>query len=292
MNKGREGRGGAGRPNPAMADPGGGAGDVDPAGARQAGEGGAGPPGPAGAELRGVTYAYPGGPKVLEELTLRVEPGERLGIIGPSGAGKTTLLLHLNGILRPQAGEVSIDGRPVTGAHMARIREWVGLVFQDPDDQLFTPTVGEDVAFGPRNLGLPEEVVVQRVTKALASLDMAGTEGRPSYHLSFGERRRAALATVLAMEPRVVALDEPFSNLSPALVERLLAILRELPATIIVVSQAIFPLLALCDRLAVLADGRIQALGSTREIAGDRDLLRRHGLDFTFYLESYRRLGL
>lgn len=252
----------------------------------------AGRSGPAGVDIRGLTFAYPPGPKVLDRLALEVEAGERLGIIGPSGAGKTTLLLHLNGILRPKAGTVAIDGFPVNPANMARVREWVGLVFQDPDDQLFTPTVGEDVAFGPRNLGLPEEEVERRVSKALAALDMQGSEKRPSYGLSYGERRRAALATVLSMEPRVVALDEPFANLSPALVERLVAILRELPATVIVVSQAIFPLLAACDRLALLAEGRIQALGSTREIAGDRELLRRHGLDYTFYLESYRRLGL
>ena len=247
---------------------------------------------PASVDIHGLAFAYPAGPKVLQDLTLTVEAGERLGIIGPSGAGKTTLLLHLNGILRPQAGSVAIDGHHVEPSRMARIREWVGLVFQDPDDQLFTPTVGEDVAFGPRNLGLGEEEVARRVRQALEALDMTGSEKRPSYGLSYGERRRAALATVLAMEPRVVALDEPFANLSPALVERLVTLLRGLPATIMVVSQAIFPLLATCDRLALLAEGRIQAVGSTREIAGNRDLLRRHGLDFNFYLESYRRLGL
>jgi cobalt/nickel transport system ATP-binding protein len=248
--------------------------------------------GPAGVEIHGISFAYPGGPKVLEELTLSVEPGERLGIIGPSGAGKTTLLLHLNGILQPQSGTVAIDTRTVAPETLGLIREWVGMVFQDPDDQLFTPTVGEDVAFGPRNLGLSEQEVRRRVTEALNALHMAGSEGRASHTLSYGERRRAALATVLVMEPRVVALDEPFSNLSPAMVKSLISILRGWTATLIVVSQAILPLLAACDRLALLADGMIQAVGSTREIAGDRELLRRHGLDFNYYLESYRRLGL
>jgi cobalt/nickel transport system ATP-binding protein len=279
LKKGPNLLGDAGSPNPPLKQ-------------QREGTGRIGPPAPARVDVQGLSFAYPAGPNVLDELTLAVEAGERLGIIGPSGAGKTTLLLHLNGILRAQAGTVTIDGHVVAPAHLALIREWVGLVFQDPDDQLFTPTVGEDVAFGPRNLGLGEEEVAHRVTKALAALDMTGSEKRPSYGLSYGERRRAALATVLAMEPRVVALDEPFANLSPALVERLIAILRELPATVIVVSQAILPLLAACDRLALLAEGRIQALGSTREIAGDRELLRRHGLDFTFYLETYRRLGL
>lgn len=257
-----------------------------------AGESGSRVSGPAGVEVHGISFAYPGGPNVLDELTLSVEPGERLGIIGPSGAGKTTLLLHLNGILQPQSGTVAIDNRPVASETLSIIREWVGLVFQDPDDQLFTPTVGEDVAFGPRNLGLTEQEVTRRVTKALNALDMGGSEGRSSHTLSYGERRRAALATVLAMEPRVVALDEPFSNLSPALVKSLISILRGAAATVIVVSQAILPLLAACDRLALLAGGKIRAVGSTREIAGDWELLRRHGLDFTYYLESYRRLGL
>lgn len=242
-------------------------------------------------DIQGLTFRYPGGDDILKELTLGVAAGERLGIIGPSGAGKTTLLLHLNGILTPRAGTVAIDGQIVAPAGIDRIREWVGLVFQDPDDQLFTPTVGEDVAFGPRNLGLSEEEVARRVKSSLAALDMAGSEKTPSYNLSYGERRRAALATVLAMEPRIVALDEPFANLSPGLVERLINTLRELSATVIIVSQAIFPLLAACDRLALLADGRIQALGSTREIAGNRQLLDQYGLDFTFYLDSYRRLG-
>ncbi|MFO8173580.1 MAG: energy-coupling factor ABC transporter ATP-binding protein [Gemmatimonadota bacterium] len=246
---------------------------------------------PASVDIQELTFGYPGGGDILKGLTLGVKAGERLGIIGPSGAGKTTLLLHLNGILSPRAGTVAIDGQIVAPSRIARIREWVGLVFQDPDDQLFTPTVGEDVAFGPRNLGLGEEEVARRVKISLDAMDMAGSEKSPPYNLSYGERRRAALATVLAMEPRVLALDEPFANLGPALVERLIRTLRELPATVIIVSQAIFPLMAACDRMALLAEGRIQALGSTREIVGDRQLLDRYGLDFTFYLDSYRRLG-
>lgn len=250
---------------------------------------------PAGGVCVGVdrlSFGYAPGAAVLEELSLSVAAGERLGIIGPSGAGKTTLMLHLNGILAAQGGTVTVDGVIVERQTLPRIRESVGLVFQDPDDQLFTPTIGEDVAFGPRNLGLDEAEVAERVRHALASLDLTGMEHRPSYNLSYGERRRAALATVLAMQPRVVALDEPFANLSPALVERLIGILRRLPATVIIVSQAILPLLSACDRLALLADGKIQAVGSTRDIAGNQELLRRHGLDFRFYLESCRKLGL
>jgi cobalt/nickel transport system ATP-binding protein len=247
---------------------------------------------PAAVEVSGLTHAYPSGRKVLDGVSLRVEAGERFGIIGPSGAGKTTLLLHLNGILRPASGGVAIGGHAVLPAALPLIRRWVGLVFQDPDDQLFTPTVAEDVAFGPRNLGLPETEVARRVEDALAALDMAGTGPRSSHDLSYGERRRVAIATVLAMNPRVVAMDEPFSNLNPALVERLIAIVRALPATVIVVSQAILPVLVACDRLAVLHRGRIRAVGTTAEIASDRALLAECGLDFSFYFDACRRLGL
>jgi cobalt/nickel transport system ATP-binding protein len=247
---------------------------------------------PAAVEITDLTYEYPGGRKVLDGVSLRVEPGERFGIIGPSGAGKTTLMLHLNGILRPASGEVAIDGQTVAPPALPRIRSWVGLVFQDPDDQLFTPTVGEDVAFGPRNMGLDEDEVGRRVRDALERLDLPGTEARSTHELSYGERRRVAIATVLAMSPRVVALDEPFSNLNPALVQRLIATIRELPATVLVISQAILPILLACDRIAVLHQGRVRAVGTTQEIASDRALLAECGLDFSFYLEAYRRLGL
>jgi cobalt/nickel transport system ATP-binding protein len=247
--------------------------------------------GPAAVEVAGLSHVYPNGRKVLDDVSFRVEPGERFGIIGPSGAGKTTLLLHLNGILRPSAGGVTVGGRPAAKPELSLIRRWVGLVFQDPDDQLFTPTVGEDVAFGPRNMGLAEADVQRRVSAALAQLEMSGTEQRSSHELSYGERRRVAIATVLAMSCRVVAMDEPFSNLNPALVERLIASIRELPATVIVVSQAILPLLVACDRLAVLHNGRIRAIGPTAEIAANRELLAECGLDYTFYLEALRALG-
>jgi cobalt/nickel transport system ATP-binding protein len=248
--------------------------------------------GPAAVDISDLSYVYPGGRHVLDGISLRVEPGERFGIIGPSGAGKTTLLLHLNGILRPTSGRITIGGRDVLPPELPLIRRWVGLVFQDPDDQLFTPTVAEDVAFGPRNMGLPEADVTRRVEDALAALDMAGTGSRSSHELSYGERRRVAIATVLAMSPRVVALDEPFSNLNPALVERLITIVRALPATALVISQAILPILVACDRLAILHQGRIRAVGTTADIAADRALLAECGLDFTFYFEACRRLGL
>ncbi len=259
-----------------------------------AGEPGADDPGqdegPAEIRLQGVHFAYPGRPPVLRDLDLEVKAGERLGILGPSGSGKTTLLLHLNGLLEPQRGAVIVGGVKVAAPNLPLIRRWVGLVFQDPDDQLFTLTVGEDVAFGPRNLALPEEEVARRVTQSLAAVELTGFEPRHPQHLSYGERRRASLATVLAMKPRVLALDEPFAHLPPGLVAKLVALLRSQGSTLVVVSQAVFPLLALCQRWAILADGRIQAEGPVKEIAGDRELLARYGLDFSFYLEAFREV--
>ena len=257
-----------------------------------AAETGSSHPFPAGVRVEGLTFAYPGGPEVLKDINLGIRAGERFGIIGPSGAGKSTLLLHLNGLLRPGSGRVLIDENLVENATRAIIRQTVGLVFQDPDDQLFTPTVGEDVAFGLRNQGLAEEEVAHRVDQTLEALQLGGFQQRLVHTLSYGERRRAALATVLVMQPRVVALDEPFSNLNPALIERLIGLLRTLPATLIVVSQAMLPVLALCDRLAVCCGGRIVATGSARQIVSDRALLRSCGLDFSFYIDTLRRLGL
>src|SRR5690606_18885948 len=161
--------------------------------------------------LRGVTYAYPGGRAVLRGIDLDVAPGERVAVLGPNGAGKTTLVLHLNGVLRPTAGTVEVGGLPVEGRHLREVRRRVGVVFQDPDDQLFMPTVRDDVAFGPANLGLRGAELDERVEAALAAVGLTSAADRPPHHLSGGEARRAALATVLAMAPDVLVLDEPTS---------------------------------------------------------------------------------
>lgn len=233
-----------------------------------------------------LTFAYHPGHEVLHGVTLKIEAGERFGIIGPSGAGKSTLLLHLNGILAPGSGGVEIGGVAVARPNLAEVRQRVGLVFQNPDDQLFNPTVGEDVAFGPLNLGLDPEAAAARVREALQEMNLEGFEAKSSHHISYGERKRAALATVLAMRPSVVAFDEPFSNLNPAMVEQLIAIIRRLPATVIVVSQSILPMALACDRLAVLMEGRILAVDRTRSILSNRALLEECSLDFHFYCEA------
>jgi cobalt/nickel transport system ATP-binding protein len=234
-------------------------------------------------EAERLVFRYGPGKPALDNLSLSVAAGERLGIIGPSGAGKSTFLLHLNGVLLPASGVVRIDGEPVHRNNLMRIRSRVGIVFQNPDDQLFTPTVEEDVAFGPVNMGLSVAETRERVAAALRDMRLEGYEKRSTHELSFGEKRRVALATVLAMKPRVIAFDEPFANLDPAMVEQVVHLIKGLDATVILISQEILPAIASVDRLAVFHEGRIAAAGPALEIARDRPLLRRCGIDFHFF---------
>jgi cobalt/nickel transport system ATP-binding protein len=237
-----------------------------------------------------LNYRYADGREALRGASLTVEPGERVGIIGASGAGKSTLLLHLNGVLLPASGCVRIDGETVTRDNRMAIRSRVGIVFQNPDDQLFTPTVGEDVAFGPLNMGCGEHETRERVALALRQMRLEGYEDRAAHELSFGEKRRVALATVLAMRPRVIAFDEPFANLDPGMVEQLVEIIRGLEATVILISQEILPAIASVDRLVVMQDGVVAADGPALEIASDRRLLQRCGIDFHFYGNIWREI--
>lgn len=234
-------------------------------------------------EADGLVYRYPDGRAALDGLSLRVEPGERLGIIGPSGAGKSTFLLHLNGVFLPASGAVRIDGQPVERQNLMQIRRHVGVVFQNPDDQLFTPTVEEDVAFGPLNMGCDPDEVNERVRMALDQMRLSGYEKRSTHDLSYGEKRRVALATVLAMTPKVIGFDEPFANLDPGMVEQLIGVIRQLDATVILISQEILPAIATCDRLAIFNHGRVVAVGPALDIASDRALLKGCGIDFHFY---------
>jgi len=240
--------------------------------------------------IRRLSFEYESGHPVLGGVSLEIEAGERLGIIGPSGAGKSTLMLQLNGILTPTSGSVYIGELPVEPSTLEEVRRRVGLVFQDPDDQLFNPTVYEDVAFGPRNMGMTGEEVDRVVRRALAQLGLERKEEASSHHLSYGERKRVALATVLSMRPELVALDEPFSNLHPAMVDQLGELIRGLDATVILISQALLPLTVVCDRIAVLDGGKIVAVGSTGEILSDRPLLRSCGLDFHHFHQRLHEL--
>jgi cobalt/nickel transport system ATP-binding protein len=233
-------------------------------------------------EVRGLAYAYPDGHQALRRVDLTVAPGERVALLGPNGAGKTTLILHLNGILQGSAGDVHVGGLAVDRANLKEIRRRVGIVFQDPDDQLFMPTVRDDVAFGPANLGLRGDALDRRVRDALAAVDMAGAAERPPHHLSFGQRRRVAVATVLAMDPQILVLDEPTSNLDPAARRDLADILDALPVTAIIATHDLPYALELCPRTVILNDGVIVADGPTTEILGNTALMAANRLELPY----------
>jgi cobalt/nickel transport system ATP-binding protein len=233
-------------------------------------------------QVHGLAYAYPDGHQALFGVDLHVHRGERVALLGPNGAGKTTLVLHLNGILSPGAGSVAVSGLPVTPEHLMEVRRRVGVVFQDPDDQLFMPSVRQDVAFGPANLGVRGAELEARVTTALARVGMLEFIDRPPHHLSFGQRRRVAVATVLAMEPEVLVLDEPSSNLDPASRRELADILRSLDVTVLMVTHDLPYAYELCPRSVVLSDGVVVADGPTGEVLGDEALMGAHRLELPF----------
>ncbi|HSI93280.1 MAG TPA: ABC transporter ATP-binding protein [Jiangellaceae bacterium] len=236
-------------------------------------------------EVRGLAYAYPDGHQALFGIDLAVARGERVALLGPNGAGKTTFVLHLNGILRAGAGSVRVGGldvRPEDRDTIREIRRRVGIVFQDPDDQLFMPTVRDDVAFGPANLGLRGAELEARVTGALAAVGMSDVADRPPHHLSFGQRRRVAVATVLAMRPEILVLDEPTSNLDPASRRELAEILTSLDVTLLLVTHDLPYALELCDRSVVLSGGTVVADGPTVDILTDTALLREHRLELPY----------
>jgi cobalt/nickel transport system ATP-binding protein len=234
-----------------------------------------------------LVFAYPDGRQALFGVDLSIRAGERVALLGPNGAGKTTFVLHLNGILGSVAGgtgagRVAIGGLDVAKPSLREIRRRVGLVFQDPDDQLFSPTVRDDVAFGPANLGLQGAELEARVMHALGQVGMADHADRPPHHLSFGQRRRVAVATVLAMDPQVLVLDEPSSNLDPASRRELADVLESLDVTILMVTHDLPYALQLCERSVLMDDGRIVADAPTRDLLADGELMQRHRLELPY----------
>jgi cobalt/nickel transport system ATP-binding protein len=242
-------------------------------------------------EVVGLHYSYPDGTAALRGVDLHIHRGERVALLGPNGAGKTTLVLHLNGILHGEAGDTGDTGKVRVGgldvdprdrARLTEIRRRVGIVFQDPDDQLFMPTVAEDVGFGPANLGLRGDELQTRVDEALAAVKMTDHRTHTPHHLSFGQRRRVAVATVLAMRPEILVLDEPSSNLDPASRRELSEILRTLPVTLLMVTHDLPYALELCPRAVILDAGEVVADGPTAEVLADADLLAAHRLELPY----------
>lgn len=229
-------------------------------------------------ELDELTYRYPDGRKALDGVTLVISEGEKVALVGPNGAGKSTLLLHLNGILTGE-GMVRILGAEVGDGNLAAVRSQVGLVFQHPDDQLFSPTVLEDVAFGPLHMNLDQDEVLRRVRWALDQVGMAGFEDRVSHHLSLGEKKRIAIATVLAMQPMILALDEPSGELDPRARRELIRLLGELPQTMLVATHDMRLVKELLSRTVILDGGKLIADGATELLLQDSQLLEQHGLE-------------
>ena len=230
-------------------------------------------------EVEELTFAYPDGHRAIADISLVIAPGEKVALVGPNGAGKSTLMLHLNGILKSTSGRIRVCGMEVKDGNLGPVRAAVGLVFQDPEDQLFSPTVFDDVAFGPIYQGLPMAQVRERVDGALRAVRMEDYVERVSHHLSMGEKKRIAIATVLAMNPEILVLDEPSAGLDPRARRSLINLLRELPQTMLTATHDMRMVQELFTRTVVMDGGRVVADGPTEQILGDTELLEAHGLE-------------
>lgn len=228
-------------------------------------------------EFLNVSFRYHDGLTALREINFDIEEGEKIAIIGPNGAGKSTLLLHLNGLIS-DTGEIRIFGEKIEKKSIKKIRQTVGLLFQNPDDQLFCPTVFEDVAFGPRNMSLPEDEIDKIVKESLAKVGLSGFKKRSSYHLSIGEKRRVAIATVLSMNARILAFDEPSSNLDPRGRREFIELIKAIPLTQVLVTHDLDIARNVCNRVVLMDKGRVIKIGNADEILSDKDLLLNHGM--------------
>jgi cobalt/nickel transport system ATP-binding protein len=229
-------------------------------------------------QVNDLHFSYPDGHMALQGVTLQLAEGDKVALVGPNGAGKSTLMLHLNGILSGKGGLV-VAGLDLNEKNLPVIRAAVGLVFQNPDDQLFSPTVFEDVAFGPLHMGLPEAEVRARVEEALEQVRMSKYRDRLSHHLSVGEKKRIAIATVLSMRPKILVLDEPTAGLDPRARRTLIHLLRELPITMLVSTHDMAMVKELFPRTVIMDEGLIVADGPTKDILSNGPLLEAHGLE-------------
>lgn len=230
-------------------------------------------------DITHLSFNYPDGFLALNDISLKIGPNEKVALVGPNGAGKSTLMLHLNGLLRASQGDIVISELPLIDENLGRIRAWVGLVFQNPDDQLFNPRVIDDVAFGPLHMGLSEEEVLRRSRSALDAVGMPEFENHISHHLSIGQKKRIAIATVLSMEPKILVLDEPTAGLDPRSRRSLINLLDEMDRTMLVATHDIRMVQEIFHRTVVLDQGRIVADNETSAILTDDQLLSEHGLE-------------
>ena len=233
-------------------------------------------------KINNLSYTYPDGHKALNDINFSIDQGESICVLGPNGAGKTTLILHLNGILGNLTGEIEVDGLKYTPENIAEIRKTVGVVFQDPDDQLFMPTVLEDVMFGPKNFGYSNEESETNAVEALKMVGMENFQDRPPHHLSFGQKRKVAIATVLASKPKLLVLDEPASNLDPASRRDLIDILIKLDISIILVTHDLPMALEICERSLVLNEGIIKEDSLTKDILQNKQLMKENRLELPY----------
>ena len=241
--------------------------------------------------VENLEYRYPDGTPALNGLSFCIHHGEAVAVVGANGAGKSTLLQHLNGYLTPAQGTVRIGDFPLTRKTLQAVRRTVGMVFQNPDDQLFMPTVFDDVAFGPLNLGLPREDVEQRVREALRDVAALHLKDRPPHQLSGGEKRAVAIATVLAMQPDILVMDEPNTGLDPRSRRLLIAQLKQFRHTRIIATHDLDLVLEVCERTIVIHDGRVTADGATTELFADRELLERSHLEPPLRMQGCLRCG-
>ena len=232
--------------------------------------------------VNNISFEYPDGFKALENINLSLSKGERLAVLGPNGAGKTTFILHLNGILGDLNAQITLNNNSFSEENISKIRKSVGLVFQDPDDQLFMPTVLEDVMFGPKNFGFSDELVKKNSMKALEQVKMLQFIDKPPHHLSFGQKRKVAIASVLASEPELLVLDEPSSNLDPASRRELIDILKNLDVSIILVTHDLPMALEICNRSVILNNGKITANDETYKILKNEKVMADNRLELPF----------